>query len=72
MTYYHIYECPDFTVGIFCIPEGRDIPTHDHPGMTVCSKVRTLFSVEPPAQLRQFVLRDIIICQIQVTRHVLQ
>eukprot|EP00215_Chloropicon_roscoffensis_P001612 CAMPEP_0198463954 /NCGR_PEP_ID=MMETSP1456-20131121/2196_1 /TAXON_ID=1461544 ORGANISM="Unidentified sp., Strain RCC1871" /NCGR_SAMPLE_ID=MMETSP1456 /ASSEMBLY_ACC=CAM_ASM_001119 /LENGTH=241 /DNA_ID=CAMNT_0044189541 /DNA_START=221 /DNA_END=946 /DNA_ORIENTATION=- len=39
VTYYHIYECPDFTVGIFCIPEGRDIPTHDHPGMTVCSKV---------------------------------
>ena len=39
ITYYHIYECPDFTVGIFCIPENSDIPIHDHPEMTVCSKV---------------------------------
>mmetsp|Transcript_3157 Transcript_3157/g.9347 ORF Transcript_3157/g.9347 Transcript_3157/m.9347 type:complete len:297 (+) Transcript_3157:97-987(+) len=39
ITYYHIYECPDFTVGIFCIPKDGDIPIHDHPDMTVCSKV---------------------------------
>jgi len=39
VTYYHIYECPDFTMGIFCIPENCDIPIHDHPDMTVCSKV---------------------------------
>jgi len=39
ITYFHIYECPDFTVGIFCIPENRDMPLHDHPQMTVCSKV---------------------------------
>ena len=39
ITYRHIYECPAFSVGIFCIPEHASIPTHDHPGMTVCSKV---------------------------------
>lgn len=39
ITYYHIYDSPDFTVGIFCIPENCDIPIHDHPDMTVCSKV---------------------------------
>lgn len=39
ITYFHIYECADFTVGIFCIPENCEIPIHDHPGMTVCSKV---------------------------------
>jgi len=39
ITYFHIYECADFTVGIFCIPENQDMPLHDHPQMTVCSKV---------------------------------
>merc|ERR1739848_849841 len=39
ITYYHIYDSPDFTVGIFCIPENCDIPIHDHPDMTVYSKV---------------------------------
>jgi len=39
ITYFHIYECADFTVGIFCIPKGESMPIHDHPDMTVCSKV---------------------------------
>ena len=28
-----------FTVGIFLVPKGRKLPLHDHPGMTVMSKV---------------------------------
>eukprot|EP00286_Rhodomonas_abbreviata_P029903 CAMPEP_0181296488 /NCGR_PEP_ID=MMETSP1101-20121128/4733_1 /TAXON_ID=46948 /ORGANISM="Rhodomonas abbreviata, Strain Caron Lab Isolate" /LENGTH=266 /DNA_ID=CAMNT_0023401361 /DNA_START=443 /DNA_END=1243 /DNA_ORIENTATION=+ len=34
-----VLETPEFTVGIFLIPEGRFLPLHDHPGMTVLSKV---------------------------------
>lgn len=34
-----VLETPHFTVGIFLIPEGRFLPLHDHPGMTVLSKV---------------------------------
>mmetsp|Transcript_2996 Transcript_2996/g.5570 ORF Transcript_2996/g.5570 Transcript_2996/m.5570 type:complete len:277 (+) Transcript_2996:320-1150(+) len=34
-----VLETPQFTLGIFLIPEGRFLPLHDHPGMTVLSKV---------------------------------
>jgi len=37
--YFHIAETSNFSIGIFIIPPGAQLPTHDHPKMSVISKV---------------------------------
>lgn len=37
--YHHIYSDHDLSIGIFVLPAGSAIPLHDHPDMTVLSKM---------------------------------
>ena len=37
--YHHVYKDRELSMGIFVIPAGRGIPLHDHPHMTVLSKL---------------------------------
>jgi cysteamine dioxygenase len=37
--YLHIHADENFSMGIFCLPPNATIPLHDHPGMSVISRV---------------------------------
>ncbi|KAL5229546.1 hypothetical protein ABZP36_028322 [Zizania latifolia] len=39
ITYVHIHQCAEFSMGVFCFPAGATLPLHDHPEMVVLSKL---------------------------------
>ena len=39
ITYHHIAEDAEVSLGVFVLPAGASIPLHNHPGMTVLSRV---------------------------------
>jgi hypothetical protein len=38
VTYLHVHEDADLSLGVFCLPRGACLPLHNHPNMTVLSR----------------------------------
>lgn len=39
LNYVKLHDSPSFNMGVFCLPRGGVLPLHNHPGMTVLSKL---------------------------------
>jgi len=48
-----IVQTPNFNIAVFLLPRGASLPLHDHPGMTVLSKV-----VHGELRMRSFSLKS--------------
>jgi cysteamine dioxygenase len=67
--YLHIHADENFSMGIFCLPPNATIPLHDHPGMSVISRVlygglniKSFDKVPDESDLMQELIADTDVC----------